>query len=558
MNSSQLQKLPIGISDFQEIIKGQYFYVDKSILIQEVLSEAAKVLLFPRPRRFGKTLNLNMLKNFFEKTNEDHASLFEGLAISQQPECMEKQGNYPVIYLTFKSTKNDSWEMCYASLTKAIAREFKRHQSILPKLDTFQKQEFNQIASRNAPVVDFQEALQTLTEMLHDVYGQPVVILIDEYDVPIQSAYVNGFYDEAASFIRNFLTAGLKDNSLLYKAVLTGILRVARESIFSGLNNIEVYSILSDRMANQFGLTEAEVSQTLKQFDLEDNEKEVEQWYNGYGFGNQKIYNPWSIIHFLDKQKVAPYWINTSDNQMIRDLVAGGDTQIQVDHAALIQGETITTTLNEHIVYSDIEKDRESVWNFLAFSGYLSVEKKYEIERKQFYELKIPNLEVMTFFEESLIKWFQQFKVGLNIDRMLKALIEGEVTLFGQELQAIVEAVMSFHDIGTKEPEKTYHIFVLGLLVRLGGFYQIDSNRESGQGRYDIMLIPRNPTQKGIILEFKQVGKKSQTKTALKKAIKQIQENDYVQRLRSQGFQKNFGIALVFFGKKVWLDHCSL
>lgn len=557
------KKFPIGISNFEEIIKDNLFYVDKTLLIQEVIENSAKVLLFPRPRRFGKTLNMHMLKAFFEKKETSNASLFDGLAISQHSDCMAEQEIYPVIYLTLKDINFSAWEDAYDGLVRLIALEYARHEESLSQLRPLQKREFERIAYREASKADYQGALQLLTEWLHQVYGQPAVVLIDEYDVPIHTAFVQGYYDEAISFIKGFLGGVLKDNAHLHKAVLTGILRVAKESIFSGLNNVEVHSILSEEYADKFGFTEPEVSHMLEQYDLQSQRLEVEQWYNGYGFGNQKIYNPWSIIHFLNQKKVAPYWINTSTNQLIRDLVEAGDTQLQIDHATLLNGNTISTSLNDHIAYSDIQKNRESVWNFLTFVGYLSVEKVHQVGFKRSYEVKIPNLELMSFFEETLYNWFNQFSVGINLERMLQALTKGEVQTFGEELQIIVERVMSFHDVGTdknpnNEPEKTYHIFVLGLLVRLEGLYEIDSNRESGSGRYDIMLLPRKQSSKGIILEFKRITKDSQAEDSLKEAINQIKDNDYGQRLRSAGFTENLGIALVFWGKQVWWRHCSI
>lgn len=567
------QKFPIGISNFKEVVEQHYFYVDKSLLIQEVLEESAKVMLIPRPRRFGKTLNMHMLKAFFEKSEESQAGLFEGLAINQHADCMAEQGQYPVIYLTFKDVKFTSWEECYEALTYEIADEYHRHQAIFSHLNSVQQQKYEKITSLEASPVMFQRSLKTLMELLHTASGKPVVILIDEYDVPIHSAFYHGYYQEAVGFIRNFLSGGLKDNSYLHKAVLTGILRVAKESIFSGLNNLKVLSILHNSCSDKFGLTELEVKQALEQFDLSDQQLEVERWYNGYGFGNHKIYNPWSIIYYLDDRATGPYWINTSDNQVIKDLVEGGDVEVQKDLAGLLNGEVITTPLNDHVVYSEIEKNRDSVWNFLTFLGYLSIEKFHEINRKRYYSVKIPNLEVLTFYEETLLNWFDQFKVNSSLDRMLSALTEGNISQFGKELQTILETVMSYHDLetrgGTKrkatarktlptEPEKIYHVFVLGLLMRLETRYQIDSNRESGTGRYDIMLMPRDKTEKGLVLEFKRIEKESQSKEALEDALIQIKTKDYAQRLRSHGFHDNLGIALVFCDKQVWVEHCPL
>lgn len=556
-------KPPIGISNFQEVIEDGYFYVDKSLLIQEVLDQAAKVMLVPRPRRFGKTLNMNMLKAFFEKAEPSHTALFHDLAIQQIPDCMKHQGQYPVIYLTFKDTRASTWNECYEKIVEVLANECDRHLENYSRWETApispnQKKKLERLASQDASSSEFQNALLTLSRNLQKLSGKPVVLLIDEYDVPIQNAFHHGYFDEAVGFIRNLLGGGLKDNPHLYKAVLTGILRVAKESIFSGLNNVKVFSILKTPFADKFGLTEEEVKKALEQFDLHQNLEEVEQWYNGYGIGNHQIYNPWSVINYLDEKELGPYWINTSDNQIISDLMKGGDAELQIDLTSLLSRESIEIPLNDHVAYSDIRKGREEVWNFLTFTGYLSVENVSGTPGKLRYDVKIPNKEVLSFFEGTLLQWLDKFSLSSNLNRMLDFLMQADIPHFGEELKKMVDRVMSYHDIGAKEPEKTYHMFVLGMLMHLEKQYHIDSNRESGMGRYDIMLLPKAKTGKGIILEFKQVTKASQAEDELESALTQIQNKDYVQRLRSAGFHDNLGIGLVFCGKQVWWKHCSL
>ncbi len=565
MNQQQHYKtLAVGQSDFSEFRKVGAYYIDKSLFIRDVIMCDFQALLLPRPRRFGKTLNLSMLRYFFENSQEPRSKLFDGLAVRDDSVFHQHQGKYPVIYLTFKDVKNPRWSDCMKNIQHVIYKEYARHRELLASDVLFpeEKAYFQKILEERAETTDYEHALERLSGYLMRNTKTKVVILIDEYDTPIQAGYVNGYYDEVISFMRNFLSGGLKDNKDLFKGVLTGILRVSKESIFSGLNNLGIYTLLVQEFNTAFGFTEEDVRTLLRDYGLAERYDEVAYWYNGYLFGGEEIYNPWSVVNYVVSQEHEPkgYWINTGSTDILESLITRGGRELRQELGQLIEGETITKSIYENIVMRDIEKQDHLVWSFLLFSGYLKCTD--QVVRKNRYELAIPNEEVKEVYENLIERWFEG-KVDLTqLENMLQALRDGRVETFEHTLRQVVTEIMSYHDL-SGEAEKVYQALVLGMLVWLSGSYEIRTNRESGLGRYDIMLKPRTshqkgnippaPLQRGIILEFKQVYEHEKPETVLKRAMKQIEEQQYRTELETAGIHDIVQIAVAFRGKEMWL-----
>ena len=549
----------IGLSDFERIIREKHYYIDKSLLIKDIW-EAGQIILITRPRRFGKTLNMDMLRCFFEKTKTSRKYLFENLEIRHYREYMAEQGTFPVIYLSFKDiSKSKDWELCFKTIKWCIQQEYKRHESALQSLYNYYQTKFRSILEDTGDEFDFESSLQWLSEYLHKVSGKRVVLLIDEYDIPIQTAQRNGYYNEAVYFMQNMLTRVLKDNPYIEKGVLTGVLRIAKESIFSGLNNLKVFSMLNEKFSEKFGFTDSEVSKALTYFGLGDQKDIVEKWYDGYNVMGSRIYNPWSIVNFLDERKTKPYWINTSDNALVYDLVQTADPVTEQRWEALLSGKAIKGSIDENIVFSNLHDSMDALWTVLFFSGYLTVEEIVD-ESLHEYRLRLPNLEVKECFKSSAQRWIKSCVGGEKLDRLLDAIIAGDVENFHGALQDLVETVLSYHDTSDDEPEKAYHVFVLGMLIHLEKKYHIRSNRESGLGRYDIMLIPKEPRGLGIILEFKKLRKNEKPEAAIKKAFDQVCEKKYITELNdlNPDVKEKIAFAVVVRGKKVWVDKMPL
>lgn len=546
------KKIPLGISDFKFLIEEDYLYVDKSLLIQELLEKGSLVSLIPRMRRFGKTLNLSMIRYFFEKGNQH---LFTSLKIWQNEKYRALQGQFPVIFISLKDIKFLTWQECYEALQKVIAEEFKRHRYLLES-ELFaeeEKIEYLTILQKKGSLAQYTNSLSLLTAWLHRFHGKRTIVLIDEYDTPVHSAYMGGYYNLLISFIRNWLSSALKDNSSLERGVLTGILRIAKESIFSGLNNVITYTILSDDFQDKFGLTEPEVKKLLNDYSLTEKQTEIQQWYNGYRIGSYGgIYNPWSVLNFIEKKgALAPYWVNTSDNAIMKELITQGTEDLKADVEELIRGGVIAKKIDEGFVFSNLETSPGAVWSLLLFSGYLTLDAtpSYGVPCR----LKIPNIEVKELYDSMILDWFENSIHEAKYHLLLNSLAKGDVDTFTQLFQEFLLSSVSVFDVASDEPEKIYHAFVLGMVIGLKGRYEVKSNRESGLGRYDVMLIPKNPEELGIIMEFKKIGRfeKSDLETAVTSALKQIEERHYAQELLDRGISRILYLGLAFEGKQV-------
>lgn len=551
-----MKKIPIGITDFKEIINNNYYLVDKSLFIKEIMEDGSKVLLLPRPRRFGKTINMSMLKYFFEKTDEDNSFLFEKLNIYEHKDIMGKQGIYPVIYITFKDLKDKNIDKCYEKIKEILSEQYDKFKFILDTLSEVDKMYYNDILLGKASEAQYETSLKNLSKFLSRYYGINVVILIDEYDVPIQSGYLNDYYEDIVEFMRNFLSGGVKDNEYLEKAVMTGILRVAKESIFSGLNNLSVYGILKNKYSSYFGFLEVEIEDIFKYYEVEFKLDEVKSWYNGYVFGENVIYNPWSILNYVNnyEEGLQPYWINTSSNDLVKSLITKGGQQLKNELEDLIQDKSITKDINENIEMKEIDKSTENAWSFLLLSGYLkTVKKTRKLDGRLVCELAIPNIEVKYLYNEIIMSWFRESVNNDEFNLMLKSLINGDIKTFGKILEKFVLSSVSYFDIGGQESEKVYHAFVLGMLIALSEYYEVKSNRESGYGRYDVMIIPKDKNKIGIIMEFKKVDRDDEEdlKKAAAEALKQIRERKYKQELIAREIKNIIEIGIAFEGKDV-------
>ena len=550
--------LPVGVENFEDMVKSEYYYVDKTMFIKELMDLKGKVNLFTRPRRFGKTLNLSMLRYFFEDTgdvkkNEENKEFFKGLNImAQGGKYADYMGKYPIINLTLKSAKQPSFESAYGKLRNDIADEFQRHQYILKsgKMNEREKTLFQKIVDGEAGYDDYSGALKFLSKCLCQTTGKQAVILIDEYDVPLENAYFQGFYEEMADFIRSLFESALKTNDYLRFAVITGCLRVSKESIFTGLNHLKIISILDQRYSEHFGFTEAEVWQIMDYYGVESRFPVMKEWYDGYTFGDREVYNPWSVINFMyDLYANAnafphPYWINTSSNDIIKDLIASSDRETKGQIETLLSGGTLDVQVHEEVTYGDMHSTGENLWNFLYFTGYLTKVREYMRGKYIFLRIRIPNLEVATIYENTIMDWIKDNIKKEDFHDLYRAMEEGDARRMTDIINSQLFGTISFYD----SAENFYHGFLAGILSQSED-YLVKSNRESGNGRSDIMVKSPSLRGRSFILELKVSDSIDDLERDAEKALQQIYEKKYMEELRVEGYKRIDYYGISFFRK---------
>ena len=558
-----MKPLPIGVDDFEKLITKGYYYVDKTLFIKELLDRRGTVNLFTRPRRFGKTLNLSMLRYYFEdigveERNRKNRELFSGLAIEKTgEEYAEEMCQYPVIMVTLKSAKQRTYQEAMDCLREALAREYARHEEqIKGKLENQEDWEkFMRIRERRGEGADYLTSLAFLSECLYQAYQKKSIILIDEYDVPLENAYFAGFYEEMVSFIRSLFESALKTNPYLEFAVATGCLRVSKESIFTGLNNLRVYSVLNENYQEYFGFTKEEVQDMLKYYGREKNLSVIKEWYDGYCFGSAEVYNPWSILNHMEdiltNQEAfpLPYWANTSSNSVVRDLVEKLDDDegmLQEQLECLMNGGTIEKAVREDITYDTIYDNEENLWNFLFFTGYLKKASARQKGNNQYVTLAIPNREVSYIYQYTIHTWFDKKQKNFDMMPFYTALEEGDTDKLEEEISRFLEQTISYFDYG----ESYYHGFLAGLLQR-NGKYRIFSNREAGVGRADLILkTPRIRRGRAVILELKAVKRFQDMEKGCQEALMQIEKKKYKEELQQEGYQDIVGYGMCFYRKE--------
>ena len=548
----------IGLQRFSDIREENYFYVDKTSFIKEWWESGDSVTLITRPRRFGKTLNMSMLEQFFSVDYAEKRSLFEGLSIWEDEEYRNLQGTYPVLSLSFANIKENEYKVANYRIRQLLMQQYEQHRFLKESdvLSDAEKEYFNQVTN-GLSEEDTAITLYQLSDFLYRYYGKKVIILLDEYDTPMQEAYVNGYWDELMSFTRNLFNSTFKTNPYLERALMTGITRVSKESVFSDLNHLEVVTTTSDKYATRFGFTEAEVFHALEEYGLEEEKQNVKEWYNGFTFGKHTdIYNPWSILNFLDKKKYDAYWANTSSNRLVSKLLREGNRHIKTELETLLNRESIQCAIEEQLVYSSLDENETAIWSLLLASGYLKVVEKEETKiagRRKKYTLALTNGEVFDMFVGMVHDWFG--KTESSYYDFIKAMLRGNIKEMNIYMNYMTKNIFSYFDTGTKEPERFYHGFVLGLLTELMEDYYLTSNRESGYGRYDVMLEPKDKRKEAFLLEFKVYDgdEEKSLQDTLKSALDQIEEKQYETVLLVKGFPKEqirkYGFA--FQGKKV-------
>ena len=550
------KRIPIGYEDFKQLIDSGFYYVDKSMLIYELLHSGGQNNLITRPRRFGKTLNFSMLKYFFDINEKDNAYLFDGLKISEHYEELAMYRNtHPVITLSLKCAKQGDYREALRGLKYEIQRQFINNKFILDsdKLADEYKDEYKKILSMDEDAV-WSNSIQLLSICLKQYYGTKTIILIDEYDVPLEDAYFSGYYDEMVRFIRSLFESALKTNSALEFSVITGCLRISKESIFTGLNNLAVNSILSNKYSESFGFVQYEVDELMKYYNIEEKSQLMKKWYDGYLFGKSEVYNPWSVLNQVkewseDKDISAiPWWTNTSSNNIIRTLVSQADNETKDIIENLIHGGSVETVLKETVTYGDLTENNENIWSFLFFTGYLKIKEIVKtgevIGEPTIYSLVIPNLEIKSCYTDIIIQYFEIYKKAINKDNLYKALLGRNAQDFSEQITDLLRKTISFYD----STESFYHGLISGLLSG-NVYYKVESNRETGDGRSDLVLYQQDVAQNAVILEFKVCGKNETADDAAKRALKQINDRDYASKAREDGYKNIIKYGVAFKGK---------
>ena len=552
------QGIGIGESDFKGIRVRNNYYIDKTMYIKNIIDNQSRVVLVTRPRRFGKTLNMSMLKYYFDCTQKDNKELFKDLKIMEQEDkYTSKLGYYPVIYLTLKDVQDRNYENMLLDVKTAMLNMYKEHMYLLEsdKIYQFEKDKIMDILYGREDENALKNSVKELSEYLSRHHNKPVILLVDEYDVPLQNAYVEGYYDEAVKFFKTFYGVTFKDNSYLEKTVLTGVSRVAKESIFSGANNFKVFTVLDNEYADNFGITEKEMEKVIEDFEIQDSKEEIKRWYDGYQIGDvEGIYNPWSILNYITDRKLIPYWVNTSSNDLIK-LILKNSSTVKEKIERLLKDEAIEVKINLETVIVGIEKNEDNIWGLLLGTGYLKVVETVNIV-EGIYKVKFPNYEIKILFQQIIDEWFRNKVTGNDLKSILKDLVTLNIEEYEEKFRILVREMFSYMDVGEDTAENFYHAFVLGMLVGLKDSYYVNSNRESGMGRYDIMLEPKDKNGNSFIMEFKlyKKDKEKAIEETIENAKRQIEEKGYEQNLKERGFKNITKMVYAFKGKEVKME----
>ena len=544
--------IAIGESDFKTIIEKNCYYFDKTQWIEEIIKDGAAVKLFTRPRRFGKTLNMTTLKYFFTMKNaKKNKKLFEGLDISKS-EYFKYQGQYPVLFLSLKDIKKSSWETCFSTIKRMIRSLYSEYKDVQECLDELELEDFKNIYFGKEEAY-YSTSLRFLCECIYKHYGKKVILLIDEYDTPLVAANMYEYFEgEARDFFRDFYSTVLKDNEYLEMAVLTGIVRVAKENIFSGLNNLYVYDTFDDGYPSYFGLTQKEVEEALKYYEIDFEIDKVKKWYDGYKFGGLEIYNPWSITYYMKNKKIGPYWVNTSDNLLIYDTLKKGDLEIIEDLKQLIERKELVKSLDKGFSFEDLKVSPGYIWSLMVASGYLRVVRKLNNDPfSSEYVVDIPNLEILSFFEKDFIRRFMRDPDYFR--ELIDSLVKGDMYRFEDRLKYIFMTSPSHFDF--KQEEANYHLFILGMLIQLKREYKVKSNLEAGYGRTDVLVLPYDRNKLGFVFEFKVSKSEEELETKAEEALKQIDEKNYEVIMQDEKINHYFKIGISFYKKELAIKY---
>ena len=553
--------MPVGVDDFRQV-REEYYYVDKTDFIKSLIDGHSKATLITRPRRFGKTLALSMLYYFFTMENaEENRVLFEGCNIEKAGEkYMAKQGSMPTVFLSLKDIKQSKYPNMIAKFSSLMQDLYLSNKYLLERgcLDDSEKKYFISVIDRKASDVDLQDSLKKLTTWLNRYHKKPALVLIDEYDAPIQYAFDNGYYDDAITFMRNFLSAVLKSNPDLDFAVLTGVLRIAKESIFSSLNNLKVSSLISGKYAESMGFTEKEIEQIVKDFNATDKLAQIKEWYDGYSFAGTNVYNPWSVINYFDNDcRPSIYWLNTSGNSIVTELLKRTDKEQAKELRSLLQGGSVSATIDEGVIYTDIYKNRNALYTMLLTTGYLTISTEHDAQiMEDIIDLRIPNREVRSVYKKEIVNRIDEMDGSPNLIYLLKALLSGDAEVFSEKLSDYLLTLSSYYDTANKE--SFYHGFILGLTALLTPDYKIVSNRESGYGRFDIAILPCKNRNNAVIMEFKVAKSEAELPQKAKTALSQIESMEYMTNLKNENIEQIWQYGISFCGKKCCIESKSL